>query len=54
MRRSILSLHYNISSENMNKEKMEYAKFGKVGLKSHVNLLHSNVLQRAHQWPGFV
>lgn len=54
MRRSILSLHFNISSKNMNKEKIEYAKVGKVGLKNHVTLSHSNFLHRAHQWPDFV
>ena len=28
-------------------------KFGKVGLKNHVSLSHSNILQKAHQWAQF-
>ena len=43
-------VHPNVSTEDMNEGKLEYAKFGKVGLNNHVSLSPSNILQRAHQW----
>lgn len=36
-----------------NKDKIEYANFGKVGFNNHVSLSHNNILQRAHQWEHF-
>lgn len=47
-------VHHNISSKDMNEDKLEYAKFRKVGLKNQVNLFPYNILQGAHQWPNFV
>jgi hypothetical protein len=44
-------VHHNVAND-MN-GKMEYTKFGKVGLNNRVSLSHSNVLQRAHQWTHF-
>lgn len=41
-------LHYNMSEDDMNEENMKYAKFGKVKLKNHMRLSHSNILQRIH------
>lgn len=48
-------VHHNVSANEMNNGKMEYTKFGKVGLNNHdhVNLPHSTVLQKAHQWARF-
>ena len=43
-------VHHNVLGDDMNEGNMEYAKIGKVGLKNHVSLSHSNVLQRANQW----
>ena len=42
-------VHHNVLSDDMSDEKMEYAKFGKVGLKNRVKLSHSIILQRSHQ-----
>lgn len=36
-------VHYNVSTNDMNKGKMGYVKFGKVGLKSLVSLSHGNI-----------
>lgn len=38
-------VHRNVSAEDMNDGKMEYTKFGKVGLNNCVILSHSNILQ---------
>lgn len=46
-------VHHNISSDDMNREKLDYAKFGKVGAKNRVSLFHSNILQRSHLWTKF-
>lgn len=46
-------VHTTVTMEDMNEDKMEYAKFGKVGLKNHANLSHSNILRKAHQWDHF-
>lgn len=48
-------VHNNVSVEDMNDGKMEYAKFKKVRRigNNYVSLSHSNVLQRAHQWAIF-
>jgi hypothetical protein len=46
-------VHHDVSAHDMNEGKMEYAKFGKVGFNNYVNLSHSNILQRAHQWTRF-
>lgn len=43
-------VHHNIYSDDMNREKLDYAKFGKVGVKNRVSLFHSNILQRSHLW----
>lgn len=37
-------VHHNMSADDMNVGKMEYTKFGKVGLKNHVSLSHNNIL----------
>ena len=42
-------VHHNVIAIDMNKGKMKYTKFGKVGLNNHVSLSHSNILQSAHQ-----
>ena len=40
----------NVYADDMNEGKMEYTKFGKVGLNNnHLSFSHSNILQRAHQ-----
>lgn len=36
-------VHYNMSTNDMNKGKMGYVKIGKVGLKNRVSLSHSNI-----------
>ena len=55
MGRSILSfVHHMVLAKDMNDGKLEYAKLGKIGLNNCVNLWHSNILQRAHQWQVFV
>lgn len=46
-------MHHNVLADGMNERKMEYAKFGKVGLNNHASLSHSNTLQRVHQWAHF-
>jgi hypothetical protein len=46
-------VQHNVCAEDMNDGKMEYAKFGKVGLNNGVSLSHSNILQRAHQRARF-
>jgi hypothetical protein len=46
-------VHTNVSMEDTNEGKMEYAKFEKVGLNNHANLSHSNILRKAHQWDNF-
>ena len=38
-----LSFFYNVTTNDMNEGKMEYAKFGKVGLNNRVSLLHRNI-----------
>ena len=34
-------VHHNVTANGMNEGKMEYAKFGEVGLKNYVSLFHS-------------
>lgn len=46
-------MHHNVSANDMNEGKMEHVKFGKMELNICVSLSHSNILQRAHQWPYF-
>ena len=46
-------VHHNVSTNEMNNGKMEYTKFGKVGLNKHVNSPHIIVPQKAHQWVRF-
>lgn len=46
-------VHHIVSANDMNEAKMEYAKFGKVGLKNCVILSHNNILQRAHYLARF-
>ena len=46
-------VHHNVSADDMNEGKMEYAKFGRMGLKNLVSLSHNNILQCAHQWARF-
>lgn len=46
-------VHHKVSIHYMNKWKMKYAKFGKVGLRYHVKLSHINILQHAHWWARF-
>lgn len=46
-------VHHNVSAIVVNGGKMEYIKFGKVGLSNCVSMSHSNVFQRAHQWARF-
>ena len=46
-------VHHNNCADDMNKEKMEEAKFGTVGLENCVILTHINILQRPHQWAPF-
>lgn len=43
-------VHPNVSAEDMNEGKMEYAKFGKVGMNNHMSLSPSYILQRAQKW----
>ena len=43
-------VHHNVSSEDVNEVKMEYAKFGKAGLKNRVSPSHSNIVHRPNQW----
>ena len=38
-------VHRNVSSKDVNKGILEYAKFEKVGLQNEVNLSHSNIFQ---------
>ena len=42
-------MHQNVSVDDMNEGKIEYAKFGKVGLNNCVSSPHHNILQRVHQ-----
>lgn len=44
---------HHMSAEDMNDRKMEYVKFGKVGLSNYMSLSYSNILQRAHKWARF-
>lgn len=54
LRKTILSLFITFFfADDMNECKLEYAKFGKVGLNNHVSLCDSNMLQSAHQWTCF-
>jgi hypothetical protein len=55
MAKSILSLCITMFQHtyNMNDGKLEYVKSRKVGVKNRVSVLHSNILQRAHQWARF-
>ena len=46
-------IHHNVFAQDMNDGKLEYAKFGKIGLNNSVCPSHSNTLQRAHQWAHF-
>jgi hypothetical protein len=46
-------LHHNIWADDMNEDKLEYKKFGKIGLNNCVGLSHSNILQMAHEWAQF-
>ena len=46
-------VHHNVLVDDMNDGKMEYMKFKKVALNNHVSLLHSDILQRAHQRAHF-
>ena len=46
-------MHQNVSVDDMNEGKIEYAKFGKVGLNNCVSSPHHNILQRVHQWGVF-
>jgi hypothetical protein len=46
-------VNHNVSTNDANKGKMEYAKCGKVGSNISVSLSHSNILQMAYQWPFF-
>ena len=49
LRKTILSLFItNFFADDMNECKLEYVKFGKIGLNNHVNLCDSNMLQSAH------
>ena len=43
-------VHRIVSAEDMNEGKLEYVKFGKVGLNKRVSPPHINILQRMHQW----
>lgn len=43
-------VHLNVSTNDMNEGKLEYAKFKKIGLNNCVCLSHTNILQSAHQW----
>ena len=45
MLRDFEFVHHNVSVDDMNDKKLEYAKFGKVGLNNHTSLSHSNILQ---------
>ena len=47
------SVRHIVLVEDMNDGILEHAKFGKVGLNNCVSLLHSNILQKAHQWAHF-
>ena len=46
-------VHHNVCADGVNEDKLEYAKFGKVGLNNHVSLSHSIILQMTHQWGSF-
>ena len=46
-------VNHNVSSDDANEGKMEYAKCGNVGLNISVSLFHSNILQMAYQWASF-
>lgn len=46
-------VHHNVSANDMNVGKLEYTKFGKVGLNNHVSFSHSSILQMVHQWACF-
>lgn len=46
-------VHHNILTYDMKDDKLEHMKFRKVGVKNQASLLHSNILQRAHQWARF-
>lgn len=43
-------VHHNFSANDINEDKLEYTKFGKIGSNNWVCLSHSNYVQRAHQW----
>lgn len=46
-------VNHNVSADDMNKGKLEHAKFGKVNLNNHVSLSHRSILPRAYQWARF-
>lgn len=46
-------VHHNVSADDVDEDKLHYAKFKNVGLDNHVNFSHSNISQRAHQWACF-
>ena len=46
-------MHQNASVDDMNEGKINYAKFGKVGLNNHVSFSHHNILHMVHQWANF-
>lgn len=47
-------VHHNVLVEDMNDMKLEYVKFGNVGLNNHVSLSHSKISQTTHQWLVFI
>lgn len=47
-------VQHNVLANYMNDGKLEYAKIGHVGLNNSVNVSHSNILQRVHQWFVFI
>lgn len=46
-------VNHNVSTNDANEGKMQYAKYGKVGLNNSVCLSHSNILQMAYQQTCF-
>lgn len=53
MGNNIECVHHIVLVKDMNNGKLEYVKFGKVGLNNCASPLDSNIFQKAHQWPHF-
>lgn len=46
-------VYHDLSANDMNEDKLEYTKCGRIGLNIWVSLFHINILQRAYQCAQF-